>query len=108
MFQLDQNALAIGAIMALAGFAFAELRKPGKRQDQWIMMALAGAAAYVFRQYEGRGTQQETQQVLVAQMETRFEERFKTIFGDVHDMKQTLNMILERIGERPSPRRRGR
>lgn len=109
MLQLDPNLLALAGVTGLVGYVFGEMRKPGKRQEQLMLMALAGLAAYAFRQFEGRGNRVEDHSVNFAALETRVEERFKTVFKDISDINRKLDSIVDTIAERlTAPRRRRR
>lgn len=97
--QLDMNAILLAAVLGGAGFILSEMRRPGRQaqaqQQQIMWMGLAAAGAYFLRQFEGRGNQQETQSVILAALESRFEERFKTVFNDISDIKEAINRLAE-------------
>ncbi len=92
---LDPNALALAGVLGLTGFAFGEMRKPGKRQEQLMLMALAGIAAYALRQFEGRGHAQETQGLTL----TALSERIATLFNRMQKAESAQQEHADDVAE---------
>jgi C4-dicarboxylate-specific signal transduction histidine kinase len=81
-----------------------------------LMAAILSVCAWMVRAREGRDQRQDSQQVLLAALESRFEERFKTIFADVREIKDDFHDLRKVMDElrvfmaspAPSPPRRRR
>lgn len=81
----------IGAVVIGAGgFFVATLRKPQHSQEKLMWMAAAAVGAYALRQFEGRGAQSESFAVQLAAMDAKNEERFRTVFSELHEIKETV------------------
>jgi len=65
-----------------------------------FMGAILAFCAYMLRQREARDRHQDSQSILVAALESRFEERFKTIFADVGEIKADLRVIMDKLPAR--------
>lgn len=87
--------LLVAAIVGLSSFFFAQQRKPGaqalQQQQQLMLLGVLAGGAYLLRQFEGRGDQQEKIAVTLAAMDAKNEERFTTVFRRLDTFEQNLN-----------------
>lgn len=103
--ELDFNALLMSGVVGLAVFFVTEMRRPGRQQQQMLLMGVMAAGAYLLREFEGRGNQQESFAVQIASLDAKNEERFRTAFNDIHDIKTTMKELVERLPHRQQRRR---
>jgi len=98
---MDQSTL-IGILSAVGGAAVmllvqefrGRVAKTSDWQQRLMIGALGVAGMMILRQYERRGDGQETQAVFFAALQATIEERFKTIFKAVDEVRDTVGEIM--------------
>lgn len=83
--------LAAGAIGAVALGAF---KRPAKMQDQLLMLALGGTAAYMMRQVEGRGQATDHHSNSISALS----EQVKTLFSRMDTLTEKHDGHAEKVG----------
>lgn len=100
--QIDFNQVMLLLLASLAGFAFNQIKAPGREavkqvreqdeQFKQIGLALLGAAGlYFFKQLEARGDKQEDIRVMLASMESRLNEQIRTLFTEIDSLKKEVH-----------------